>query len=391
LEKVFDVEEVDPLFRVPTCAIFCKKGDLTKYPVEQIHIKGKLPSKNARWEIAKNKLEFTTTEFTPTTLEIKPSPYFEKFSQGATLVPRNFFFVEPIKTSLGINLKTPIVASDERNDTKPPWSTITLKKEVDSEFLFGSLLGADIIPFGYTGFRMVVLPIFLKNGEASVCKNFEELQKLGFPKTARYFEEVELHWKKNSTDKQKDTSIYQWINYRNKICNQNFSTKYNVLYVASSTYLASCIVDQTDEINYEMNDLKIKLNGFVAESKTYYFETDDYEEANFLCAILNSKTLDDLIKPLQTRGLWGPRDIHKRPLSLPIPNFNKKDPDHSKLAELSNICCKKIPQILKNIDAKMIGSIRREVRNQLSAELTQINELTKKIMFKEDSSIGKLF
>ena len=154
--------------------------------------------------------------------------------------------------------------------------------------------------------------------------------------------------------------------------------------------MAACIVEQDKKIIYKTDSGNILLNGFIAESKTYHFETDNKDEAHYLCAILNSKTIDDLIKPLQTRGLWGPRDIHKRPLSLPIPIFNIKDTTHKKLSKLSQTCQNKVPKYLNQIKSKSVGSIRREIREKLKSELEQINKLTKEAIIKEDPKIKKL-
>lgn len=392
LFKIYDAESVEPLFRIPTCVIFCKNGESTKYPVNQITMSGKLPEKNVGISKAEKFLNFEDTKYEPAYIDIKQSQYFEKFYQGATIVPRNLFFVVPeIGSSLlGINLKSPQVKSDEENDTKPPWSKITISKEIEANFLFGTLLGSDVVPFGIRRFRLVALPITVKEGKPNVCNEYADLQRLGYPNASRYFEEVEEKWNKYKTKKQKNTTIYKWINFRNKISNQNLTKKFKILYVASSTYLAACIVELDKEIIYKTDSGNILLNGFIAESKTYHFETDKKDEAHYLCAILNSKTIDDLIKPLQTRGLWGPRDIHKRPLSLPIPVFNIKDTTHKKLSKLSQTCQNKVPEYLDQIKSKQVGSIRTEIRKKLKNELEQIDKLTKEAIIKEDPKIKKL-
>lgn len=226
-------------------------------------------------------------------------------------------------------------------------------------------------------------PRFVRGG-------YSELQRRGFPKASRYFEEIEEQWNKHRTTKQKDTSIYKWINYRNKITSQNLKMKFKVLYVASSTYLASCVINQQDRITFKTNTNELILNGFVAESKTYHLETNNEDEAHFLCAVLNSKAIDELIKPLQTRGLWGPRDIHKRPLSLPIPLYNKQDQKHVELSQLSKKCHKQIPEHLLQITSKKIGNIRSEIRKKVEEELKQIDILTKEILIAEDPKIKDL-
>jgi hypothetical protein len=80
-----------------------------------------------------------------------------------------------------------------------------------------------------------------------------------------------------------------------------------------------------------------------ADHTTYYYNTDIEEEAHYLCVIHNSRTIDNMIKPIQARGTFGGlRHIHKIPLSYPIPKY---DPDiryHRELAEDVRICDRKV-------------------------------------------------
>jgi len=386
LEKIWDLEYVKPLFTVLACVLIGKKQSKTQYPVPLTTIYGKLPTKNLNFEKAHPYFTQKKSKFSPISSDLSKSVYFDEFYNGGNLVPRNFFFVQPVSdSSLFINLEIPKIKSDEKNDTKPPWSKILLEGEIEAEFLYGSLLGVDIVPFGIRGLRLVALPIFRSNNESKICSSFQELQKEGYLKAARYFEKTEKHWKENATDKAKKFSIYQWINYRKKIEEQKPRNFFKVVYVSSSTYLASCVVDTTIPLYASFDEFKMKLNGFIAEHKTWCYDTKDPEEAHYLCAIFNSKILDDLIKPLQTRGMFGPRDIERRPLSFPIPRFKKNDPIHKELALLSSQCHSLTPRILKKIKAKSIGRIRSEVRNEIEEQIKKINILVEKILPKADS------
>ena len=239
-----------------------------------------------------------------------------------------------------------------------------------------TLLCDDIIPFGNRSFRIVALPIMIENGLPQIITNSIELQRKGFNYASSYFAEAESKWLANATAKSKKMTIYQRLNFKKGITNQNLSNKFKVLYVASSTYLASTIIESSQIFTYD--DMKIS-GGFIAESKTYYFETNDEREAYYLFAILNSKTIDDLIKPKQSHGLWGPRDIHKLPLSFPILKFNNNDADHLRLAELGKICHTKVNQMLPNLKPSSIGKTRTEIRNILKNELDEISELVRKM------------
>ena len=114
-------------------------------------------------------------------------------------------------------------------------------------------------------------------------------------------------------------------------------------------------------------------------NNTYYYETKDDIEAHYLCAFLNAPYVDEAIKPHQTRGQWGERDIHRRPFEyVPIPRFNPEDEKHQKLAELSKECHQKVKKL--KLEGKNIGNLRGKVRRALADELAKIDKLVKDIL-----------
>ena len=90
------------------------------------------------------------------------------------------------------------------------------------------------------------------------------------------------------------------------------------------------------------------------------------------------------LKPLQARGLWGPRHIHKKVLELPIPQFDPLEEAHRKLAELGRACTQKVADWLEAGGpgkVRSIGKLRSMVRGMLAEELGEINGLvSRKIM-----------
>jgi hypothetical protein len=102
-----------------------------------------------------------------------------------------------------------------------------------------------------------------------------------------------------------------------------------------------------------------------------------------LAAVLNAPVIDQLIKPMQSRGLWGPRDIHKKVLELPIPKFNPENASHCRLAELGEACSAKVKGWLAGGgagDIKNIGKLRSMVREMLADELQEIDEQVRQIL-----------
>ena len=87
------------------------------------------------------------------------------------------------------------------------------------------------------------------------------------------------------------------------------------------------------------------------------------------------KELDKKIKPLQSKGTLGPRDIHKIVFQFNIPMFDSKNESHLKLSKLGIQCNKKTPQIISKTKMKSIARIRKEVREGIEAELAEIDKI----------------
>jgi len=377
--NIYDLENVNPLFKIPCCVIIGKKGIENKYPVPNLQFKGKLPKINCQLQQAESNLTIKEAQYSPYKHEMKYSYYYEEFFEGATIVPRNFYFMDIEKHPLlGFDPMNPQVVSSEKNLSKFPWNTLKMNAQVESIFLYGTILGDDLVPFGIRKFRLVVLPIITESGKITMITDYSGFQTRGYPKASNYFKKVEQLWNKNATEKSKKMSPYQRLNFRNGLTKQDPQKKFKVLYVSSSTYLAACVIDTHKEL-ISSDGNKIKLTGFIAESKTYCYETNSKPEAHYLSAILNSKVIDDKIKPMQTRGLWGARDIHRRPLMFPIPRFELKNMQHVKLSELSEKCSNKIPKLLEKLMIKDIGKIRSSIRNKLT-EIDEINSIVKQLI-----------
>jgi hypothetical protein len=109
-----------------------------------------------------------------------------------------------------------------------------------------------------------------------------------------------------------------------------------------------------------------------------FYETDNEMEAHYLCAVLNSSIVDELIKPIQTEGLYGERDIIRRPFMFSIPKFNPNELIHKRLAELSKICHEKASKV--KLTKKSVAGKRKEIREALKSEIAEINELVSKLL-----------
>jgi hypothetical protein len=249
--------------------------------------------------------------------------------------------------------------------------------DIQRDFLYASLLAWKMIPFGYIKLHPVVLPIREHSDEYRLLE-VGELQGSVFRGSAEWFKKAEEVWAERRTEKSKKRfpSLSARLNYNNLLTSQNRSKRYVVLYNATGTNVVSCVVDRASVPHFEVEGQKVKPAGFIIDVKTWFFETDNETEAHYLCAIFNSKTINELIKPLQPKGLFGARAIHRRPLLFPIPEFGENDNLHIELAEISKVCHEKI----KFMRFSRKNNIRGKVRKGIQGEIEAINQVVAKLL-----------
>ncbi len=397
LTEVWDLEDISPLFSVPAAVAFADlKSDRSK-TLPGVILSGQLKRKNASLGEAKVDLKVEPTEFhvvqqgkrtflstSRKKISAQRSFYQPFFKEGATIVPRNFWFVEfKAYPSLGIDPTQPLVATDPRAEAeaKAPYKGTRFEGPVESDFLYATLLSTDLLPFGHFDFRPVVLPL-VEDNQGYKILDAEQARAKGFLRLAEWLERAQETWAKRRKEKAKKGNLLSWLNYRNKLTDQDPKATYVVLYSKSATFLCAAAL-RSKALSHKVGEQEVVLQRFVADHVTYSFETTERREADYLVALLNSPTIDALIKPMQARGLWGPRDIHKKVWELPIPEFKQNNKVHVRLAEIAEACAEKVKEMVPDLrklfeDVRgphAIGRARTAVRNALSEELAEIDSL----------------
>lgn len=365
LISVWDLQEVKNVFGIPSCVLFGIKGERTMYPVSKIIFKG-----DAKLLVSGNaKLVKVISKYSPPNFNTKNSFYYDKFKVGASIFPRNLYFVQIeenyekkylVKTDTGIESKA-----------KKEWKKISLRGSVSNNFLFSTLLAWELIPFGYTKLREIILPIKINNEKNISLINVEDIDA----SSKIWFKSTNKIWKDRSTQKSKIRfpNLKDRLNYNNLLIKQNLAKRYIVLYSGTGTNICSCVIDRE---NLGKNFLKVN-NHFIADVKTWILETNVEYEAHYICAVLNSSVINKLIKPLQPQGLGGARAIHRRPFQFPIPKFDKEVQIHIELSNISifvhklilesnlnqGLKSRKIARIiaqkeLKNIDKSVVSILK---------------------------------
>jgi hypothetical protein len=399
LTNIWDLQQVQPLFRIPSCVLFADKAtakrNLPAAGQNGIAFTGNLPAHNCNWLAASAKIteeevkyfyskQGKSTAFSTKKLkaQTKVNPYKAKFKQGATIVPRTFYFVQltqempPDFEDRIINLKT---ADAVQPDAKAPWKGLDFDGKIESQFLFRTALSKSILPFALYKPALVILPITieknLKGQKIIKLYSANELMKLGFLNASRWFTNNERIWDLHKTAKSKEMKSNDRIDFQRGITEQSLNSKYLVLYNASAKDANATILER-DKLDLE----------FIVESVAYVFYTDGIDEAYYLTSILNSTAPNEMMKDFQATGLFGARHVHKKILDIYYPTYDLANETHTQLAALSKTAHEKASAYLlanppkQELSAIHLGRLRTDIKKHVAAEIKAIDKLVKKII-----------
>jgi SAM-dependent methyltransferase len=389
LTEYWDLKGVHELFRVPSCVPFGRQdSDRGKasdsLPAQEWQ--GGLPKRDLPWEEAKAYLTWESKRAKVIYLgernafSTEPgraehnisSPYADRFHQGATLVPRNFYFVriESLRGSPDPDkLYWAETDPEQAEDAKPPYKEIRLSGNVEGRFIYCTALSKHVLPFATLPLPTVVLPVLRQDGELSLTDS-EHLRDNGFREFAAWMEKAEQLWDEKRKEKAERQSVYEWLDYQGKLRNQNSSDRHIVLYNAAGTNLSAAYLDR--------DSLSLPL---IVDHRLYWGSFAKAEEALYVAAILNSAATNDAIKPFQSMGLMGERDIHKKVLDVPFPEFSKGNRKHEKLAELAASAQMEASKIVKKGEfPASLARRRATVREHLRDILQQIDTIVRTLI-----------
>lgn len=182
-------------------------------------------------------------------------------------------------------------------------------------------------------------------------------------------------------------SIYTRINYDQNLTSQKPLIGYTVLYTKSATNIASCVVENSIKYDFQTNENIFPVKGFFAEGTTYFYNTQSKDESYFLCSIFNSRILNKKIKSQQSKGTFGPRDIHQVVFQFNISIFDSKNKQHVKLSQLGILCNNKTLEIISKTTKKGIAGVREEVRKNIESELDEIDKIVSDIFAEKTKQI----
>lgn len=398
---IYDFKKVKPLFGMPACAIVAKKGRKTKYPVNCVKLQGTMLAKNVGWEAASKELTKRKTSLalsylgkrsalTPKKLSVDfrntRSYYFDRFRQGASIVPRSLFFIEfQSGGKFGVNADFPKIKTSLRamNRAKKQYEDVEIEGSVEHEYLYNAITGSELLPFGHMPYLPIILPVEKIKGKLRII-TAKEAKSQAIEGLYKWFKEAEDVWK-TVRGKKSGYSLYDWLDYENKLTGQNLNSSYRVVFPGpSSTYLVSAVLPH-EKLSAKVEGVTIPFKGLVIDHACLQYETENEEEAYYVCAMLNSKSIDRIIKPFQSTGQGGEQNIHKKPLEIPIPKFNEKNKIHKEISQIGKECSNLVEAAIPDFpsDFQGVGRLRQLVKEKIAPQLIEIDKLAKQILSEE--------
>lgn len=384
LLEIHNFSKVRPIFSLPTVCLIAKKGESTTYPVSEVNYKAVInkDNKNCQLEDILGQLEENKSvkQYIPPKLPERFSEYYNDSFVGASLFPQPFWYISFDTTSnLPISREQPRVKTNNDLLTKKNWRGIVLEGVIESDFIFSTLLGKDLLPFGIVDYRPVLLPLIIdkKNKRNSVI----EITDITYPLLHNWVEKAQKIWIKKRTKKSEKNfpTVIERINYQKMLEKMPLCSNYIVIWNARGADSFAFVLNTNEIPEFKINEnLQIKPTHFVPDITLYCYSTDSENKAHYLCAILNSPLIHKAVKPFQPKGNYGYRDIGNRPLMMNIPIFKNTNKDHIALCELSKICHAKV----KSIEFSPSDSFKRRrnlIKKELASDYEKINELVSKI------------
>ncbi len=282
------------------------------------------------------------------------SPYAERFRQGAIFAPRFMFFVEredvgPLGAAAG---QISVVSSRSVNEKKPWKEMPSISGVVESMFVRPLYSGETLLPYRNAEPLSCLVPFdgssLLRDGSD---RDF-------YPGLSDWWTRCEALWEMGrSSDR---LSLFEQLDYMGKLGGQFPIPPMRVVYNSSGMHLAAAkLYDPLGIVN----------------NKLYWCAVRSEQEADYLCALLNSPITTEFVRPLMSYGK-DERDIHKHVWKLPIPEFDGDVPVLARLSELGRLAGLAAANVAVR-DNLHFAAVRRDIRRAIDGnpETAEIDEL----------------
>jgi SAM-dependent methyltransferase len=324
-EEAWSLDEtVQPLFPVPASVLIGRRQVAGPLPVEIARFSGSLPRRDATEAEADAALCVGPAAWPPMPTLAGASPYRARFKQGATIVPRRFWFVERVAAGrLGPSLAAPLVVGKMGKQDKAPWKSVEPPRgPVEAAFLHPVILGETLAPFRLlpsAAETVAVLPV-LPDGTVMDAARAE---REGYRALAAWLRDADAKWANHSARSETGglaMASTERLDFQRNLSRQFPGQQVRVAHARSGTLFASAVILDPSA---------------VMDFGTYWSAARSVSEARYLAAVLNCDALRQRLAGYQSKGQGGARDFASLIWELPIPEFDARNPDHQALAALA--------------------------------------------------------
>ncbi len=320
---------------------------------------GRVSEQNSDWEKVKDSLIQSPGISHPSS-EDPTSPWSDRFRQGATIVPRLLFFVtRQVAGPLGMPAGKAGVRSLQRSNDKKPWKDQpALEGVVETEFLRRVAVGESVLPFRIAETFEAIVPRDrqgLMDGQSDRLDSYEGL--------ANWWRRAEAIWEKLRSSER--LTLIEQLDFRHKVEQQFPIQPERIVYNRSGMHLVAS----------RLNDRRV-----VVDFTLYWATAASTAEAQYLCAILNSAIITELVRPFMSYGK-DERDFAKHIWQVPIPLYDPVVDLHNRLSARGAELETAIAGI--QIDAKRhFAATRRDIREFIAASEAgqEVEELVEELL-----------
>jgi len=202
------------------------------------------------------------------------------------------------------------VTSHRSNFENKPYKDLPpVEGVVESEFVRPVYSGESLLPYRVVDPLLAVIPCA---GDHLLTPREIELHT----GLRQWWGQAEAVWEANrSSDR---LSLMEQLDYQSKLSKQLPVPPFRVIYNASGMHLAAA---------------KVRNPRAIVSKSLYWAAFRDEDEADYLCAILNSACTTEFLRPLMSYGK-DERHVDKHLWELPIPAFDANDALHRELVDL---------------------------------------------------------
>ena len=361
LTGAWALERVWPIFgaqsgssTTSTCVLFGRREMAGPHPDEIDRWEGRLTRRDAHEEEATRALTHSRVPWPRPRTLVGVSPYRSRFRQGATIVPRRFFIVDPAPMSrLGRSAHAPIMQGRAGRLDKHPWTGVEPPHgPVEAEFLRPLVLGESVARFRMLDTVTAVLP--LSGGKVL---NAAAARAAGHRHLSEWMADVEAKWASHSNTKadgQSRMTLSARLDHMRTLSGQSQAAAVErVLYTKAGTRLSAVRLLAADAI---------------VDHKAYWASVRSSAEASYLIAVLNSAAALAKITDLQGIGEAGTkRDLDNLVWTLPIPEYDEREVLHRDLAAAASRA-EAVAALVPLTDTKHFVAKRRAIRAALAED-----------------------